>query len=231
MANCSLVTVSSNICIKPFASAMKLPETSILPVGVSRTDMYFNETFNQKCRDNFFSQYPEARNKRSFSGLRLFVENTGLPVFMDWMMFWKLRKNWKIHIISLLNCILIHRYTQKEPIVTFLPKNCFRLLILSLPIILPFYLTPWSISFHWFSLPRIWKNIWTTEVLSGLPHTSRYPYSKEEQLVKVLSDEARLNSSVNQKYHDFFQTTWPPATDMQPGVLWIMFQNLQINKR
>ena len=28
---------------------------------------------------------------------------------------------------------------------------------------------------------------------------------KEEQLVKVLSDEARLNSSVNQKYHDFFQ--------------------------
>ena len=43
---------------------MKLPETSILPVGVSRTDMYFNETFNQKCRDNFFSQYPEARNKK-----------------------------------------------------------------------------------------------------------------------------------------------------------------------
>ena len=42
MANCSLVTVSSDICIKPFASAMKLPETSVLPVGVSRTDMYFN---------------------------------------------------------------------------------------------------------------------------------------------------------------------------------------------
>lgn len=70
------------ICIKPFASAMKLPETSILPVGVSRTDMYFNETFNQKCRDNFFSQYPEARNKKIVLWAPTFLENLGLPVFM-----------------------------------------------------------------------------------------------------------------------------------------------------
>ena len=64
LANCDLVTVSSQICVKPFSSAMRLPEKAVRPVGVSRTDLYFNDTFNQACRNQFFSQYPNAQGKK-----------------------------------------------------------------------------------------------------------------------------------------------------------------------
>lgn len=63
-ANCSLVTVSAPACIGPFASAMRLPEMRISPIGVSRTDLYFSSDYNQACRERFFLCYPEAKGKK-----------------------------------------------------------------------------------------------------------------------------------------------------------------------
>ena len=78
LANCDLVTVSSQICVKPFSSAMRLPEKAVRPVGVSRTDLYFNDTFNQACRDQFFSQYPDAQGKKIVLWVPTFRGNPGV---------------------------------------------------------------------------------------------------------------------------------------------------------
>lgn len=78
LANCDLVTVSSQICVKPFSSAMRLPEKAVRPVGVSRTDLYFNDTFNQACRNQFFSQYPNAQGKKIVLWVPTFRGNPGI---------------------------------------------------------------------------------------------------------------------------------------------------------
>ena len=78
LANCDLVTVSSQICVKPFSSAMRLPEKAVRPVGVSRTDLYFNDTFNQACRNHFFSQYPNAQGKKIVLWVPTFRGNPGI---------------------------------------------------------------------------------------------------------------------------------------------------------
>lgn len=206
MANCSLVTVSSNICIKPFASAMKLPETSILPVGVSRTDMYFNETFNQKCRDNFFSQYPDARNKKIVLWAPTFRGKPGVASVYGLDDVLKAQEELKdTHYFI----IKLHPHTQvhtegtncdipseellpvADIVITDYSSILFDAMIYQLPLVLfapdlEEYLASRGFYLDYRTLPGI-------------------HIQKEEQLVKVLSDEARLNSSVNQKYHDFFQ--------------------------
>lgn len=77
MANCDVVTVSSNVCVKPFASAMHLPQERIQPTGVSRTDLYFDENFNRKCREQFFEKYPEAIGKKIVLWTPTFRGNPG----------------------------------------------------------------------------------------------------------------------------------------------------------
>ena len=49
--NYDLVTVSSRACVRPFASAMKLTEKQVKPLGISRTDWYFDQKYLQSCRE------------------------------------------------------------------------------------------------------------------------------------------------------------------------------------
>ena len=58
--NADLVTVSGEAAVKPFASAMRLPESCVKPVGVSRTDLYFRKKWQERCRRRFYEQYPQA---------------------------------------------------------------------------------------------------------------------------------------------------------------------------
>ena len=158
---------------------MKLPETSILPVGVSRTDMYFNETFNQKCRDNFFSQYPEARNKKIVLWAPTFRGKPGVASVYGLDDVLKAQEELKdTHYFI----IKLHPHTQVHTEGT----NCDIPSEELLPVA-DIVITDYS-------------SILFDAMIYQLPLVQ-----KEEQLVKVLSDEARLNSSVNQKYHDFFQ--------------------------
>lgn len=61
--NYDLMTVSSANCVEPLTKAMRLPEGVLQPLGVSRTDLYFDETWREKCRDAFYSRYPQAKGK------------------------------------------------------------------------------------------------------------------------------------------------------------------------
>ncbi len=77
--NADLVTVSGEAAVKPFASAMRLPETCVKAIGVSRTDLYFKEVWKEQCREQFYEQYPEARGRKVVLWAPTFRGNAGMP--------------------------------------------------------------------------------------------------------------------------------------------------------
>ena len=81
--NIDLVTVSAEKCVKPFASAMKLPEANVQPLGVSRTDVYFDKEWQQDCRREFYEKYPEAKGKKIVLWAPTFRGNPGKPELID----------------------------------------------------------------------------------------------------------------------------------------------------
>ena len=56
--NADLVTVSGKAAVRPFASAMRLPEHCVQPIGVSRTDLYARKAWRDRCRKQFYEKYP-----------------------------------------------------------------------------------------------------------------------------------------------------------------------------
>lgn len=62
--NYDIVTVSSSECIKPFSSAMKLDESVFKPIGISRTDIYFDEDFKAESKEMFYNENPNAKGKK-----------------------------------------------------------------------------------------------------------------------------------------------------------------------
>ncbi len=62
--NFDIVTVSSEACIKPWASGMGIPEDKVVATGVSRTDLYFSKKYNDRNIAKFYELYPEARGKK-----------------------------------------------------------------------------------------------------------------------------------------------------------------------
>lgn len=81
--NTDLVTVSAKACVKPFASAMRLPETCVRPLGVSRTDVYFQKKWQEECRREFYGKYPEAKGKKVVLWAPTFRGNPGAPELID----------------------------------------------------------------------------------------------------------------------------------------------------
>ena len=77
--NVSMVTVSSEACVAPFASAMRLPEYRVRPAGISRTDRFFDEEWTQQCRDEFYALYPGAERKKVVLWAPTFRGNAGKP--------------------------------------------------------------------------------------------------------------------------------------------------------
>lgn len=77
--NCDYVTVSSARCVPYFASAMELPEARILPVGVSRTDLYRRAGFLEEARARFRRLYPLAEGKKVILWAPTFRGNAAHP--------------------------------------------------------------------------------------------------------------------------------------------------------
>ena len=77
--NTDLVTVSGKAAVGPFSSAMRLPETCIAPLGVSRTDLLLDEQWRAACRERFFQKYPQARGKKVLLWAPTFRGNAGRP--------------------------------------------------------------------------------------------------------------------------------------------------------
>ena len=77
--NADLVTVSGKAAAGPFSSAMRLPESCVQPLGVSRTDLYRSKTWILRCEERFYSQYPQAKGKKVVLWAPTFRGNAGAP--------------------------------------------------------------------------------------------------------------------------------------------------------
>lgn len=77
--NYDLVTVSAPACVKYLTTAMRQPEGVVKPLGVSRTDTYFNQEWIESCQRKFYEQYPEARGKKIVLWTPTFRGNAGEP--------------------------------------------------------------------------------------------------------------------------------------------------------
>lgn len=75
--NFDLITVSSPECVRAFNSAFRLKSGIVKPLGVSRTDVLFDESYNQRCRKEFFDKYPDCRGKKIVLYAPTFRGNAG----------------------------------------------------------------------------------------------------------------------------------------------------------
>lgn len=77
--NYSYLTLSADICVDVHARALRLPKERIFATGVSRTDYYFDEKWNERCREHFYEQHPEARGKKIALWAPTFRGNAAMP--------------------------------------------------------------------------------------------------------------------------------------------------------
>ena len=62
--NYDLVSVSSEMYVPLLTDAMLQKEGTVKALGVSRTDAFYDSAWVDSCREAFYRQYPEARNKK-----------------------------------------------------------------------------------------------------------------------------------------------------------------------
>lgn len=65
--NIDLITVSSDACVNVWQKALRLrggERTIVKAVGVSRTDVFFDERFNRSCKKEFYEKYPQYKDKK-----------------------------------------------------------------------------------------------------------------------------------------------------------------------
>ncbi len=63
-ANYDLVTVSAEVCVPVWAKALKIDEKTVKPLGLIRTDKYYDKKWNDENREKFYGLYPQAKGKK-----------------------------------------------------------------------------------------------------------------------------------------------------------------------
>lgn len=77
--NYDLVTVSAPAVVPVFNSFMRMQEGIVQATGTSRSDWYFDESWNAANRERFYDRYPEARGKKVVMWAPTFRGNAGNP--------------------------------------------------------------------------------------------------------------------------------------------------------
>lgn len=62
--NYDLVTASSDLYVPLLTDAMRQKEGVVQALGSSRSDIFYDEKWVLKCKNDFFSQFPEAQGKK-----------------------------------------------------------------------------------------------------------------------------------------------------------------------
>lgn len=62
--NYDLVSVSSELYVPLLTEAMRLEDGTVKAFGVSRSDVFYDKDWICRCRERFYRQYPDARNKK-----------------------------------------------------------------------------------------------------------------------------------------------------------------------
>lgn len=58
------VTVSSEYCKRCHSEGFGIPYNNVVPTGIPRTDVFFDDNYKQKVTEEFYSQYPQLRDKK-----------------------------------------------------------------------------------------------------------------------------------------------------------------------
>jgi CDP-ribitol ribitolphosphotransferase len=78
-ANYDLIAVSADYAIEPFVRAMRTDQSKVQPLGISRTDWFFDEARKQEIRERFAREYPQAQGKRIILWAPTFRGSAGDP--------------------------------------------------------------------------------------------------------------------------------------------------------
>lgn len=62
--NYDYVTVSSSYCIKCHSEGFGVDDHVIVPTGIPRTDVFFDEEYKARVRQEFYEKYPQLKDKR-----------------------------------------------------------------------------------------------------------------------------------------------------------------------
>lgn len=62
--NYDLVTASAPAYVPLLTQAMRQEDGVVQAIGVSRSDVYFDESWVSACREEFYAQFPQAREKK-----------------------------------------------------------------------------------------------------------------------------------------------------------------------
>ena len=81
--NYDLVTVSSDMYVPLLTSAMRQKNGVVKALGVSRTDVYYDDEWILECKRDFYRQYPEAKQKKVLLWTPTFRGKAGAPDLLD----------------------------------------------------------------------------------------------------------------------------------------------------
>ncbi|MCD8015644.1 MAG: CDP-glycerol glycerophosphotransferase family protein [Lachnospiraceae bacterium] len=78
--NYTYLTMSAEVCVPVHEWALRLSREHIFATGISRTDYYFDEAWNARCRAQFQTEHPEAAGKKVALWAPTFRGNAAMPV-------------------------------------------------------------------------------------------------------------------------------------------------------
>ena len=81
--NYDLVTASSDVYVPLLTQAMRQEAGVVQPLGVSRSDVFYDEAWVSRCRDAFYSQFPHARDKKILLWAPTFRGKAASPRSLD----------------------------------------------------------------------------------------------------------------------------------------------------
>lgn len=81
--NYDLVAVSSEMYVPLLTDAMRQEPGAVQALGVSRSDVYFDETWVDGCKEEFYRQFPDARNKKVLLWAPTFRGKAASPDTLD----------------------------------------------------------------------------------------------------------------------------------------------------
>lgn len=90
--NYDLIITSDKNCIPAYISGMRAKKETVQPLGLSRTDRYYNEIYIANCRRQFFEQYPQYQGKKIALWAPTFRGNAADPGIIDVSMIEQLRQ-------------------------------------------------------------------------------------------------------------------------------------------
>ncbi len=90
--NYSLVSVSAPMYEEILTKAMLQKDGVVKALGSSRSDIYFDNEWIDGCKEEFYSAYPEARNKKVLLWAPTFRGDASLPNALDNQSFFELQE-------------------------------------------------------------------------------------------------------------------------------------------